>query len=68
MSDTSIKRVGIDAHTLGDHSGSNETYYRNILENMVVPVGIQAKNIEQEKYNWNLIASLYRDEFELTKN
>ena len=32
-----MKRVGIDAHMLGDHSGGNETYYKNILEAMVVP-------------------------------
>lgn len=35
MSGKHIKRVGIDAHMLGDHSGGNETYYKNILENMV---------------------------------
>lgn len=27
-------RVAIDAHMLGDKSGGNETYYRNILQNM----------------------------------
>lgn len=27
-------RVGIDAHMLGDKSGGNETYYKNILLNM----------------------------------
>lgn len=29
--------VGIDAHMLGDHSGGNESYYRNILSNMRIP-------------------------------
>lgn len=41
MSKTRIKRVGIDAHMLGDHSGGNETYYKNILENMEVPDGME---------------------------
>jgi glycosyltransferase involved in cell wall biosynthesis len=27
-------KIGIDAHMLGDHSGGNESYYTNILENM----------------------------------
>lgn len=26
--------IGIDGHVLGDHSGGNESYYRNILANM----------------------------------
>lgn len=34
-----IMRVGIDAHMLGDHSGGNESYYYNILLNMVIPEG-----------------------------
>ena len=29
--------VGIDAHMLGDHSGGNESYYTNILKEMVPP-------------------------------
>lgn len=36
-----MKRIGIDAHMLGDRSGGNETYYKNILENMEVPEGIE---------------------------
>ena len=27
-------RVGIDGHMIGDHSGGNESYYSNILQNM----------------------------------
>lgn len=27
-------KIGIDAHMLGDHSGGNESYYTNILNNM----------------------------------
>lgn len=26
--------IGIDAHVLGDRSGGNETYYRNLIENL----------------------------------
>lgn len=29
-----MKRVGIDGHMIGDHSGGNESYYTNILQNM----------------------------------
>ena len=32
-----MKRIGIDAHMLGDNSGGNERYYENILKNMDVP-------------------------------
>lgn len=28
------KRVGIDGHMIGDRSGGNESYYKNILQNM----------------------------------
>ena len=28
--------IGIDAHVLGDHSGGNETYYRNLLQSLDV--------------------------------
>ncbi len=31
------KRIGIDAHMLGDHSGGNESYYKNLLEVMEIP-------------------------------
>ena len=34
-----MKRIGIDAHMLGDHSGGNERYYTNILRSMSVPEG-----------------------------
>lgn len=27
-------RVGIDAHMIGDHSGGNESFYTNIINNM----------------------------------
>lgn len=37
MSEQHIKRIGIDAHMLGGHWGGNESYYKNILENMSVP-------------------------------
>jgi len=36
-----MKRIGIDAHMLGDCSGGNETYYRGILENLEVPEGVE---------------------------
>ena len=26
--------IGIDGHVLGDHSGGNETYYRNLIKNL----------------------------------
>lgn len=32
-------RIGIDAHVLGDHSGGNESYYRNILREMKIAAG-----------------------------
>ena len=32
-----MKRIGIDAHMLGDNSGGNERYYENVLKNMDVP-------------------------------
>lgn len=32
-----MKRVGIDGHMLGDHSGGNEVFYSNILKHMEVP-------------------------------
>lgn len=32
-------RIGIDAHVLGDHSGGNESYYRNILREMKIAPG-----------------------------
>ncbi|AGY76831.1 hypothetical protein [Clostridium autoethanogenum] len=25
-------KIGIDAHVIGDKSGGNETYYRNLIE------------------------------------
>ena len=34
-------RVGIDAHMIGDHSGGNESFYTNIINNMNPP-----KNME----------------------
>lgn len=30
-------RIGIDGHMIGDRSGGNESYYRNILESIDVP-------------------------------
>ncbi len=30
-----MKTIGIDAHMLGDHSGGNESYYSNILKEMM---------------------------------
>lgn len=32
-------RIGIDGHMLGDHSGGNESYYRNILREMEIAPG-----------------------------
>ncbi len=32
-------RIGIDGHVLGDHSGGNESYYRNILREMKIAPG-----------------------------
>lgn len=29
-----MKKIGIDAHVLGDKSGGNETYYKNLIENI----------------------------------
>ena len=34
-------RVAIDAHMLGDMSGGNETYYRNVLQNMYPSEGME---------------------------
>lgn len=31
------KRIGIDAHMLGDHSGGNETFYSGLLSHMEIP-------------------------------
>ena len=37
MEKTKRIRIGIDGHMIGDHSGGNETYYRNILQHMNFP-------------------------------
>lgn len=39
MEDNEAKRIriGIDGHMIGDHSGGNETYYQNILQQMRFP-------------------------------
>lgn len=42
VSSAKEKRIGIDAHMLGDKSGGNETYYKNILRNMEFPEGYKA--------------------------
>ena len=36
-----IKRIGIDAHMLGDHSGGNETFYTGILSHMQIPENME---------------------------
>ena len=36
-----MKRIGIDAHMLGDHSGGNETFYTGILTHMHVPEDVE---------------------------
>lgn len=40
--DVQEKRIGIDAHMLGDRSGGNETFYKNVLGNMSLPDGYKA--------------------------
>lgn len=36
-----MKRIGIDAHMLGDHSGGNETFYTGILAHMHIPENVE---------------------------
>ena len=50
-----MKIIGIDGHMLGDHSGGNESYYKNILQNMIIPGNIQAylflqNNVDEKPY------------------
>ena len=36
-----MKRIGIDAHMLGDSSGGNETFYSGLLSHMQIPENIE---------------------------
>lgn len=36
-----MKRIGIDAHMLGDHSGGNETFYTGLLAHMRIPENME---------------------------
>lgn len=58
------KRVGIDGHMIGDCSGGNESYYKNILQNMdfsgtnIHPILFLRKGVD---------ASLYNETFEIIR-
>lgn len=48
--------VGIDAHMIGDHSGGNESYYSNVIKNMIIPAGDEyilfvKKGIDMSSYS-----------------
>ncbi|MDO4189250.1 MAG: glycosyltransferase family 1 protein, partial [Lachnospiraceae bacterium] len=53
-------RVGIDAHMLGDHSGGNETYYRNILENMSALDGTELYLFVTEKADISKLKEVFK--------
>lgn len=52
-------RVAIDAHMLGDMSGGNETYYRNVLQNMYPSEGMEIFLFVKE----GIDVSAYEDRF-----
>lgn len=54
-------RVAIDGHMLGDKSGGNETYYRNVLQNMVPDEGMELVLFVKEGTD----VSAYEDRFEI---
>ena len=53
-----MKRIGIDAHVIGDKSGGNETYYQNLLNNIRI----------NEKSEYNVYYSTNIDVKELILN
>lgn len=52
-------RVAIDAHMLGDMSGGNETFYRNVLQNMYPSEGMKIFLFVKE----GIDVSTYEDRF-----
>ncbi len=55
--------IGIDGHMLGDHSGGNESYYKNILLNMQVPRGWEIYLFLKPGVD----ASLFEDRFKIVR-
>jgi glycosyltransferase involved in cell wall biosynthesis len=55
--------IGIDGHMLGDHSGGNESYYRNILREMVV----SSDDIVYLFVRDTIEADEYKDKFRVIK-
>ena len=59
-----MKRIGIDGHMLGNHSGGNESYYSNILQNM----NLTDLNIEVFLFlNKDTNASRYEKKFNIVR-
>lgn len=54
-------RVAIDGHMLGDKSGGNETYYRNVLQNMQPGEGMELVLFVKKGTD----VSAYEDRFEI---
>ena len=66
-------RIGIDAHMLGDHSGGNESYYTNILQNMIVPEEDEIylfvkKNIDSSAYSHKFKVVEFEEESAFKRN
>lgn len=53
--------VGIDGHMLGDHSGGNESYYRNILNTISVPDNLKIYLFVRPGVN----VDEYKDKFQI---
>lgn len=55
------RRIGIDAHLLGDHSGGNETFYFGFLSCMTIPNGIKCFLFVTKKAN----VEKFKEKFEI---
>lgn len=66
-------RIGIDGHMIGDHSGGNESYYTNILQNMNIPNDISiylflSKDVDDSVYRKKFIIVRFQSQNAFIRN